>query len=355
MLTESSPVTLRDPTPDLAEDLGQPLVTANAYCSGRLCEVVEKLLKPAWQEIQVRAPESHLWIMRYARGGEHLKIRIHGQLPSRPGILETLTLGQERYFSSLGADLPEVRHTRKGCPPIDLEDGDTEDHPDRTLLFTTYRRSHVVFGHEPYLSDSIYASLLTCCLVASTEIVLGHIRTNRNGQFPARPQRVLFLRGLAAAVSALFPVVGERIRYLLYHRDSLLRGLRNRSKKFFNPTRMTSDRAQAEMVKLVGLDTRWEELPARVDLWCRHLESLFHHLALVRRDPRYYIDLYAEDIAFPGLFKALHGFANQLGVDPLNEAFLSHLALSLFAEEEVFTRPMQMRPEFLHPPGSAPA
>ena len=336
--------------------LSDPILSANVYCSGRLCEVIERLVQPVWQEIQeLPSQEVHLWIMRYARCGEHLKIRIHGPSSLRPVLREILENRQRDYFSSLIAEPVANRHARGSCPPIDVEDGAAGEYPDRTFLWTTYRRSYVSFGYQPYIFDTSYISLLIHCLAGSTEIVLRNIRVNKHGRFPALLQKALLLRATTAAISRLFPASQEKIQYLIYHRDTLLRAIRNRGRKFFDPAKLKIDRVHDELSKIIaqgspqGLDAElWQSNGRqRADMkqWCRWLESLRGYLVRSCQSPGHHIDPFAEDRTFPCIFKALHGFANQLGVDPLNEAFVYHLSLSPIAEEQVFVRPIRMRPE----------
>jgi hypothetical protein len=61
--------------------------------------------------------------------------------------------------------------------------------------------------------------------------------------------------------------------------------------------------------------------------WRRSLADLFQYASRFQGDPEYRLDPFADDAVFPSLFKVFHGFANQLGLSVLDEAFAHHLLL----------------------------
>src|SRR6185436_8505662 len=140
-----------------------------------------------WAEIQRRdeTGSSYLWVMRYAKGGDHLKVRLHGPEHQRSWMRKFLTGIVEPYFSTLGPPEPgALRKSRDLATPIDQEDRAPDLYPDHTLLWTVYERSHISLGYRPYLNDDVYISLLTRCLGRSTEVLLGRgLQTGASGRW----------------------------------------------------------------------------------------------------------------------------------------------------------------------------
>jgi hypothetical protein len=161
--------------PAREEMFPDPLLSANLYCAGRLGEALLRVVGGFRRDLLARvgAEPGYVWVMRYAKGGEHLKIRVHGPESQRPLIRELLAASAESYLADLGAPDPSApRRTRELAPPIDREDQTSTDYPDRTFLWTTYERSQISLGYRPYMSDDVYVALLTRCMGRGTEILL---------------------------------------------------------------------------------------------------------------------------------------------------------------------------------------
>jgi hypothetical protein len=343
-----------------------PALSANIYCAGRLDEVIERLLAPCWEEIRRDGALAgcYLWVLRYGRGGEHLKARLHGPEGCQALFRERLDAAQKRYFQSLGpATSGGPPASGSAAPPIDAEDA--AGHPDRTLLWTTYARSPLSLGGPPFLDDERYLSLLTRCLGRGTEILLLRLRSGEQGgpRFPL--QRRLLLQAIVAGLAALPLPTPDRTRYLLYHRDGLLRHLRRRKTQTLEPGAVEDGpramaralgRFDAESERLGAERGAWSELMHRrwqsnaapwdgdFAAWGRALRDLFDYL-----DPRCAalgqpLDPFAEHPVFPLLFKAFHGFANQAGLSHLNEAFLHHFLAGLTPGGATLQRPVQLVP-----------
>lgn len=346
-----------------------PILSANIYCSGRLDEVIERLVAPCCKEFLCggSAAGCYLWVMRYGRGGEHLKIRLHGPEGCRPSFQDLLDAAQKRYFQNLGPTAPcDPPSGGTSIPPIDAEDAAATSHPDRTLLWTTYARNPLSLGGPPFLDDQRYLSLLTRCFGRGTEILLLRLRSDEGGGPLFSLQRQLLLQAVIHGLAAL-PLSGsDRTRYLLYHRDGLMRYLRRRKTQALEPSAVEDGpsamaralgRFDAESQRLGAERDVWSELSHRrwqnnvappwdddFAIWGKALRDLFDDL-----DPKCAalgqpLDPFAEHPLFPMLFKAFHGFANQVGLSHLNEAFLHHFLAGLTPEGANFQRPVQLVP-----------
>jgi hypothetical protein len=325
-----------------------PVVTASIYCSGRLDAVLFHAVAPFWREIRSQDPRRlcFLWLMRYSKGGEHLKVRVHGPKSRRPVLRELL----EEKVTAFLASLPEPVDRPPAAPPerapaVDPEDDpDWGDHPDRALLWTTYRRSPVSLGGPPFLSDDRYAALLTRSLAAGCERIFA-LKPDAGGALAPPVRRRALLAGLIVGLAALGFDPGKRASYLAYHRDWLLR--------FELPM---ADRCETGAVErlLPGLDGRmarmgesllslrrvaeagWEGSGGAPDPgegpdagWRRSLADLLEYISPLCLDPDYRLDPFAGDPVFAPVFKVLHGFANQLGLKRLDEAFAHHVLLRI--------------------------
>lgn len=321
-----------------------PVLTANVYCSGRLDAVLFQAVAPFWRELRPRTPECFLWVMRYGKGGEHLKVRVHGPEPRRALLRDLL---EEKVTAFLAA-LPPLPATpppawREWAPAIDAEDETYGgDHPDRTLLWTTYGRSALSLGGKPFLSDDRYAALFTRCLAAGCERVLS-LEPGADGALAHPVRQRAFLRALLAGLAAFGFPSGERASYLAYHRDWLLR--------FSLPM---EERAESEPVERLCrlLDERIARmgdslLPIRRAAesawhgsgeagegendpdagWRRSLAGLLGYITPLCRDPDYRLDPFASDPVFAPVFKVFHGLANQLGLKRMDEAFACQVLL----------------------------
>lgn len=320
-----------------------PALTASIYCAGRLDAAIFHAVAPFWRELQPHDPERlcHLWLMRYGKGGEHLKVRVHGPESLRPlqrRLLEEKVTG---FLISLPA-LEAPPRKRERAPAIDAEDEDAGgDRPDRTLLWTTYRRSHVSLGGEPFLSDDHYATLFTRCLAAGCEMVCA-LAADAEGPPPQRTRRNTLLKALIAGLAALGFEAEKRADYLAYHGDWLLRSLlpadqRTEAEPLERLRRRLDEKIAGMGDSFIALRKmaarQWrggEEADAG---WRRSLTALHEYISPLCRAPEYRLDPFASDPTFAPVFKAFHGFANQLGLPHADEAFAHHILLRINAHE----------------------
>ncbi len=339
-----------------------PVLSANVYCSGRLCEVIARLVAPFWSQYRRLStePSSYVWLLRYARCGEHLKIRLHGPESEAPLLRELLAAAQESYFASCDTSpAAETRVSRPSAPPVDAEDRAAADYPDRTFLWTEYGRHHLSLGFRPCLTDDDYAALLTRCLGRGTEVVLERFAIGPDGKCPYAIQRALWLDLLLTGLRAAGLSPHDRSLYLLYHRDCLMRYLRKQRhwtdgasvmERLISRLDQRAEQQRSKRRELAkAVADVWEasapELEAGLVAWFEALRALSTYVRPLLSNLSYQVDPFAERPVFPALFKVFHGMANEIGLDPLNEAFLHHLLLSETGGPELRHRPVRLRPE----------
>lgn len=325
---ETSVLPARPHGPIYAPD---PAVTASVYGSGILDGVLRDGFAPLFHVVDAGlSPEWEGWVIRYARRGEHLKLRLHGP-PAEAGAM------RELVSETIGAALvdlhpshaPPLRLGRPKAPPIDEHDEPEDDHPDYTLAWTAYRRSAVSLGPDPWLRDDGLVGRLTGCLAAGARLALEVLEeAGPVGPTPAERQRVL----VRAVVEGLAGLPVDRAGYLAYHRDWLLRFVAG------DAAREAAARAgfDAQAARAAGtvarlseaLEDGWRAPPAGPSgPFAARLAELHRYAAGFQGDAAYATDPFAPGVAHPPLFKALHGLANQLGVAPAAEAFVHHLLL----------------------------
>ena len=325
-------------------DFADPVLTASLYCAGRLDEVIREVVGPFRQELRRLAAGStgYLWMVRYSRGGEHLKIRLHGTESHAAVARDLLGALAEHCFAGLGgggqeAGAPTVRASP---PPVDHEDETESGYADRTLLWTHYRRSPVSLAGEPLLLDDTYTALATRCLGCGCDLALAALAEDPS---PSGRQLSLLLALIGGLAAAGFPAA-VRAAYCAFHRDCLVRAwLVRRGAAAARAAQLTAqfDLRRNAMAALLAPVQEWAEAEWRSPAgqagagqaddaaWRSSLLDLCRYVSQFREDPEYRLDPFAEDALFPVLFKVFHGFANQLGVNSLEEAFLHHALLAM--------------------------
>lgn len=324
-----------------------PTITANIYCQGLTDRLIYSAIRPFWQE--ALSVSNHLplrlWLMRYRRCGQHLKVRIHAPESAKQMLKELLQRNVNTFFEAIPeADrpIPVDYQIGAGDIPIDVEDGGDSNYPDCLLLWTNYRRSFVSLGSLPFLEDDHYVDLFTRCLSEATGSVLREYHPNKKGEFTNTARQVILMKGLVEGLSALGWVEEKAAQYLAYHRDWLIRFAIFKSKTnagkateilehFDKRTegmqplreRVLNPLAQAYLISSTAKDDHPEQTP-----WQESLRALLDYVSPLCVNGEYQADPYAPNPAFPAPFKVFHGFANQLGIRFLEEAFSHHLLLS---------------------------
>lgn len=312
-----------------------PLLTANLYCACSLDILIHQVIVPFWQELEPRlaATGSYLWLLRYACGGTHLKVRFHGPESLRTAVMESLERKARRFFARCTApaetSLPPIRSQ---APPIDLEDRE-DTHAGPLLLWTSYQRSPIVLGPPPLVAAAPYSALFTRCLGAGCEVALSAFAA---GPPFSRGRQAALLSLLTSGIATMSQLPEELMGYLAYHRNWLIRipvlrsnlGERKAESLLmqYEAAAGRSDPAAAGELR-DQLLLRGEPRDQRLALWARALHDLREYLRKFEGKPEYSFDPLAEGPWFPVLFKLFHGMANQLGINPLNEGLAHHLLL----------------------------
>lgn len=338
-----------------------PAFSANIYCAGRLDEVIHRVLAPFWAAAGRQEKGAYLWLMRYAKTGEHLKLRLHGPAGAEK-LIEKLGAELERYFGELPPAEPEaVRKSTPTATPIDAEDQEPQDQPDRSWRPTRYKRSAIPFGYSPWVDDPVYVALMTRAFAAGTESLFGKLATGADGRAPHSLVQGLLIQAILDGLAALGLGAAERGDYLAYHRDWLLRAtLKNTAASAVGPEKMAElvarfdrqaaglgDAALARIGEAARRRFASEAADEARNPWQVALAELRAYVDGAAGEPRRHIDPFADDPRFPPFFKAFHVFANQLGLNPLNEAFAHHLLLRAAVDgKDAPPRPVVLRPRF---------
>jgi hypothetical protein len=339
MITSASPRLL---SPAVTAD---PIVTANIYCKGRIDELLLDGVRGFRDDIHrsYQTDSVLLWSMRYRRGGEHLKVRVHAPDSLADTLRSMLTRHLEKFIaSSDSVDGASGNLTGALDLPIDLNDACDSDYTDRQLLWTQYVRSHVSFGGNPFLDNDDYVRRFVTCLSSGTDLILTGLRLNAKKQISNISRQMLLWRLLLEMFAAFRMPKEEAAIYLSYHRDWLIRftilKLGAESEKStdvlasFNqhisrlepPIRSTL----RSMVKSVlDLDGCFAPSTHPSD-WQSSLKQLADYLSTLVSDPIYHIDPHARKPQYAVWFKILHGTANQIGLLLLDEALAHHILLS---------------------------
>lgn len=319
-----------------------PVLTASLYSDKGLDELIADVVAPFWKRLGDEAPGHgwSLWMLRYNRCGDHLKVRMHGADEHRPLAMRLMEEEAHRHFASLPPAEDRPRLTRKDSPPIDEDDRRDEDYPDRTLRWTRYQRSFVSFGWKNHLDQDEYVARMTAAMAAGGARVLRAV-DEAGGQFPARGRQTVLLKALVSGLAALDLTAEERADYLAYHRDWLVRwkaadAEREAGALALFDRRINGLGAGVEQIGRAAA-AEWAQDPAatRADDWGATLARLAAYLAPLRGDAAFEVDPFTDHPVFPPLFKVMHGLANTLGVGMLDEAFTHHLVLRAAAPAAV--------------------
>ncbi len=326
-----------------------PLVTANVYCDGLIDELLHGAIGPFWlRRAAADAGErGALWFARASRGGEHLKIRLYGPAARRQALRRRLGAAVERFLAGLPPPAPSPAAAAERDPhseqfPIDLEDECQVAYPDRTLLWTRFRRLPAILGRLPTADDPLHEELFTRCLTIGSELMLERFVAASGGRIAKSERLGLALKLFVAAVAALGLDAARRLDYLCYHRDWLL--------AVFDLEPATTveklDRhARAQGAALAALrpllapaagDQAGRPLAADPWLcWQDGFTRLFARLLARAGGEDRLADGYWRDQVFAAPFKLLHAHTNMLALGPLDEASLCQLLVRACDEGSV--------------------
>lgn len=306
-----------------------PVLAASLFHEGGLDAVVHGVAAPWLARLRERTPGAAwaLWMVRYARRGPHLKLRLHGPEEHRQTAAALLEEEAASFFVSLPPRDPAAPRTgRPGSPAVDPEDAAEGEHPDRALAWTRPGRSPVNLGPPELLGDDGYVARMAAALARGGERSREAVAP---GMAEGRRLKAL-LAGVAEGLEALGWEEETRGAYLAYHRDWLLRFFLASAAKEAEAVAVFEGRVEA-MRGTVARVRAEAAGGAADDGWGASLAELAAYLEPRRGEGAFRPDPFTEEPAWPSLFKAFHGLANQLGVDMRNEAYVHHLLLATAA------------------------
>lgn len=319
-----------------------PVLTANLYCAGHLDDVLHQVIGPFWRAVRQRDPDAgaYVWTVRASEEGEHLKVRLHGPESLAGPARDFLQRAVAPFFARCGVP-PGERRPIEHAGTFEEDDEAGSGHPDCSLVWTRYRRSHIWLGGGPFLDDDGYVSRITRCLAAACERAL-LLEADATGKIPHRVRQSALLEALIAGLAVSDFAVDARPAYLAYHRDTLLRSrARAEAGKMTDLLELFDRRIEAmgpasgalrQAVRSAWTHDTAEVEPRRPDAaWCAALANLVWYIRPLCDDPDYAIDPWAGDPCFVPVFKAFHGCANQLGLNLTEEAFAHHFLWSVSA------------------------
>lgn len=327
------------PSPPPAQH-ADPFLAASLTAPGALDRALVEVVRPLHDHLLALDQSAYLWVMRYGKGGEHVKIRLHGPASLAEPMRRALEEKATPWLTELPAGEPpgEPSAAAQAAPSVDPED----DEPwDGGLRWTTYQRNYINLAGPPWLDDGGYAALATECLGRGCTQILTSLQLGRDGKVPAPMRQQILLRLLIAGLGALGFETGRRHDYLRYHRDWLIRfclppGSTASQQEMVRGRFDLQVRRMAPAVAQIGsaVGSLWTGNAARdegpdgpSDPFCDALARLCRYAEGLGEDPRFQIDPLTRDAVFSPLFKALHGLGNQVGIPPLEEAFCHHLLL----------------------------
>ncbi len=326
-VTFEAPTGSRPSDAELGLPDGLPTASANIYCDGHLDAALAEVIVPIWRRARDKSADRvALWLMRYSRGGEHLKIRLHGPPEFTTSITAEFEEAAEQFFERMPPSDPErTRRTNDQIPAIDAEDAVAEPHPDRTLLWTDYRCPPGHMGPAPLSSFPGFARSYTAALAAATDIVLE--RTESAGAEPLGSNtRVSLFASFLLTLAAVPGLNGSEA--LAHHRDWLLAGAKSdaASALSFMNKRMSAQTGQLDALRL-----RWQAVTQGqlIPGFAGFTRALEDHVAFCLEA------LGASEIAqldeaearqvFGAVARILHNVANLLAIDLSNEIYFCHL------------------------------
>lgn len=318
-----------------------PRLSANIYCADHLDRVAADVIEPLWRRLEAEraAGSVWLWIMRYGKRGEHLKLRLHD--PAEQLDLDAVRKQVEedagRLFDSLGeagGDGESSSGVKTAVPPIDVEDRPKEPYEDRSVLWTGYQRHRLSLGDAEMFDDEQYCVLFTRAMAGATGVFLESLQAGGADAVAARRLPTLFA-GVTAALWSLEMSQERRASYLAYHRDWLLRFSLTPSDPSVDPAEQSRARFDQKLAAMDAqkrqnlLEKAWyfdsKPMEGAVLEFSKDVVALADYAGPIARALPRALDPRAEDFFDSVLFKLLQGFANLSGLRVFEEAWVHHL------------------------------
>jgi hypothetical protein len=308
-----------------------PIIAANIMAAGRLHEVISCLVMPFHAAGKRLFPETfHMWVRRSLANGEHLKIRIHGNMQDHDDLKRLLCAHAELFFHQSPPNSQDYSQAKTHTNELDLEEEMIPPPGNSKLVLTGYRRAPISLPAHPWMEDDAFVRRFYLCLAQGVDLLLEKMASANAGQQTVS-QEALLAEALVHALARIWPGGSSEIsEYLIYHRDWLVRFfLKNEVKQremleHFEQMALRSH----STVQLLNetFERNWEQpLSCAMNFWTTHLKDIALYCRMFEHRQEYRIDPFTSQVTFPPLFKVFHGFANELGLRPLQEAYVHHL------------------------------
>jgi len=310
-----------------------PIITANILAAGRLHEVISCLVLPFHAASKRLFPGTfHMWVRRSLANGEHLKIRIHGNMRDYDDLKRLLCSHAELFFHESvpsGQNYSEV--TVQTHEP-DLEEEMIPPPCDSKLVWTNYRRAPISLPTHPWIQDDAFVRQFCFCLAQGMDLLLERVAAATASEQTVS-QDSLLAEALVHALARMWPCdSSETSEYLVYHRDWLVRFFVKNELKQRDMLERFEQMAQRTPSTVQYLaetfERNWQQplsCGSGMNFWATHLNDLALYCKMFQHRLEYRIDPFTSHVIFPPLFKVFHGFANQFGLHPLQEAYVHHL------------------------------
>lgn len=301
--------------------------SANLYCHGAVDQALRELILPFWQTLRGCHPGAELWLVRYAKGGEHLKIRLFAE-SGTAALAARLEAAAQEFLAAVPMASDGLRDPARDLPAIDPEDGGGELRTDRTWLRTRYRYRPEHVGAEPLSAAAGFGAIHQRCRVAATAVLLDWLERHADAEATPGRRLVLATRLLATGVAAAHPAATDQARAFTFQRDWLLRVVADpRGARVLFECKTAERPADAGFARAAqAVDSaplaEWHAAIAALAAfgadWCRARGEEPASAALVEL----------------AVCRLIHNGVNLIGIGLSNEAYLCHrLAASRAAEE----------------------
>jgi len=315
-----------------------PVVSASLFAGGHLDTLTGKVVAPMVQALAgTVSDDSYLWLMRYGRRGDHLKLRWHGPKTEGAVFRQALEDHAKTGFELLPVGDGPGKPISSETPPIDVEDQAGEAlQEDRTLLFTHYRRSHVCLGEQILHRDDTYCCHLTRCLARGTSMVLNRVANESAVPWSHGLRFNLLLTAIIDGLAESDISNTLQTSYLAYHRDWLLRFVagdrseedsREQARRVFDRRLAAMGDARERLFAFVRNRRDSIQSTTQTSVWGSRLAAARTFFEPLCESLAEQLDRHAEKPFFSPLFKIFQGLANQTGLNLAEEAYVHHLLL----------------------------
>ena len=326
-----------------------PILTASLFADGYLDDLFCRVIVPAALELGLEPTAGHyLWLVRYGLGGDHWKLRFHGE----PAEGERLFAALEEHAASTFSLLPEQNGPGKRIhstvpldadervvdeKEVDEEGADAEPANPRQLVRTVYRRHHVSLATAALHEQDAYCAAFTRAMAHGTSALIQGVEAGAEGEWSHGARFTFLLKLLSDGIAELALGASEEKQYIVYHRDTLLRSTSDDGEKSIADGIAVFDRRLDKMAdggaRLVKFargridNVRGAAGTPQPGLWQGGLAAGYEAIVPLVAAVEGRIDSYAEKKSHLPLFKIFQGTSNQIGLNVVEEAYVHHILL----------------------------